>query len=77
MSLKIRNQNLIELKDMNLACFGSFHPVPVTIDSLAYSSELNIVAEGLADGSIRFRDPVSLAVTGCMWSACPPEKALP
>ena len=66
MSLKIRNQNLIELKDMNLACFGSFHPVPVTIDSLAYSSELNIVAEGLADGSIRFRDPVSLAVTGCI-----------
>ena len=49
---------------MNLACFTSFQPEPVTIDSLAYSEELNIVVEGLADGSIRFLDPASLALLG-------------
>ena len=49
---------------MNLACFTSFQPTPVTIDSLAHSSEHSIVAEGRSDGSIRILDAASLAVTG-------------
>lgn len=54
---------------MKLACFSSFHPQPVTVDSLAFSEELQLVAEGLADGSIRLLDSKNMATIGSIPSS--------
>ena len=47
---------------MNLACFTSFQPNPITIDSIGVSTEESIAAVGLSNGSIRLHDLESFAV---------------
>jgi WD40 repeat protein len=52
------------LLDMKLACFNSFQPQPVTVESLAYDEKLAIFAQGSADGSITLFDSSSFATIG-------------
>lgn len=47
---------------MNLACFTSFQPSPITIDSLAVSHDHGMAAVGLSNGSIRMHELGSFAL---------------